>query len=113
MDENNLMSDKREFNRVNCEINVVLAGQDGSIEAESVDISENGFRLISDKMFPLNSRYELTFSLNDEIKDIKCVAILVWTNKMAQNDRFVSGFVFSNVSQEDRLKLRKFIQEAK
>ncbi len=113
MDEDNLMGNKREFNRVSCEISIVLSGDDGPISAESVDISENGFRLVSDKMFSLGSRYELTFSLNEEVKDIHCVASLIWTNQLVDKKKFISGFAFSDISMPDHLKLRKFIQEAK
>lgn len=106
-----MTGDKREFNRVSCEISIVLSGDKGPIEAESVDISETGFRLVSDKMFTLGSRYELDFSLNEEVKDIHCVASLIWTNHLIDQDKFISGFSFSEVSMPNRLKLRKFVQE--
>ncbi len=112
MDEESLLGEKRQFDRVSFDLNVVLDGSDGKIEADSVDISENGFRLISNKMFSPNSRYNLVFSLNEEVKDIHCVASLMWTNQMP-NGKYLSGFVFSNVSQDDRLKIRKFIQGSK
>ena len=103
--------ERRESFRTNCNINVGVSGDDKEIRAESLDMSETGFKLRSYKRFVPHSRYELSFTLSPEVANINCVATVVWINKVDDPDIFLTGFTFSELSQEDLLKIRKFIEE--
>lgn len=105
------MQEKRLLNRASVEIELVLAGHAGPIEAKSVDISETGFQLVSSEMFRQGARFELVFTLSPSAKDIKCIANAIWSNKNPKSDTYKTGFYFSNLSQEDRLKIRAFVNE--
>lgn len=109
MDEDNIPIEKRQFSRVFCDASVVLNQAGNLINALSVDVSEDGFRLESDQNFLPGAKYELVFSLDEEARDLKCMATVVWSK--TQGDKFVSGFKFSNLSTEDRQKFRHFIQK--
>ncbi|MFA6416092.1 MAG: PilZ domain-containing protein [Candidatus Paceibacterota bacterium] len=103
--------ERRRSFRTNCNFTVAVNGDDKEIRAESLDISETGFRLRSHRRFTPDSRYELSFTLSPEVANIKCVAIVAWINKIDDSDIFLAGFTFSELSQEDMLKIRKFIEE--
>ncbi len=103
--------ERRKSFRTNCNINVGVSGDDKEIRAESLDISETGFKLRSYRRFALNSRYELTFTLNPELTNIKCVATVAWINKVDDPDIFLTGFTFSELSQDDLLKIQRFVEE--
>lgn len=113
MDEDSIPIENRKSGRVMCDASVILNDpKSASIGADSVDVSEDGFRLESEQAFTPMARYELVFTLDDEAKDITCVATVVWCSK-SKDGKYLSGFRFSHLSIDDRLKLRHFIQKNK
>ena len=102
--------ERRKSYRANCNLNVGVSGDGKEVRAESLDISETGFKLRSHRRFVPDTRYELSFTLSPEVANIDCVATVAWINKIDDPDIFLTGFTFSEMSQENLLKIRQFIE---
>ncbi len=102
-------NERRRYDRITCRLGIKLGGEE-EVKAYTVDLSESGIRLVSDHRFMPMSRYELVFGLSPNLGEVKCVASVVWLSKLpGEPEKYEVGFVFSDLTPEDVMKLRKFI----
>ena len=73
------------------------------------DISEDGMRLSSPKLFPVTSHLLLDIDLGIPTAPIRAIGRVVWAGQLAHVDRWEIGVEFSELSDEARSRLRKIL----
>ena len=109
---------KRKAVRVSFECTVIVKKARSSLTFNSTteDISMGGIRVILEKELLRNTPVELELSLPDDLPAAKCTGKITWstrrdkyTNKKAS--QFDTGIEFSEVSEQDKLRMKRIIDE--
>lgn len=88
-------------------------GKENSVPVTGANLSEGGLFCESTEHIEPYSRLYLMFELvlKDETRSICCEGIVVRSEK--KNSHYMTGIEFSNIDEQDRIFLKKFIKENK
>jgi len=105
------MEEKRLFSRFNisCNIAVTPNFRIVAFNARLENIGEGGIRIVLRERLDIATLLNLEISPLDERKSIICEGEVIWVNEKITeegNRSFYTGIKFTNISEEDRAKIR-------
>ena len=103
--------EKRKHPRVPCSLSVTVGEGGGEFKTCTANISESGMMFLCDTLFSSMTKYGIAFSLSGESDTIICEATVVWSNKIKNANLYAVGMLFSEIQEEDRLKIRAFVEK--
>ena len=98
------MEERRLYPRIYLDILVNYAVK---AKAQSVNISETGLCIITEKGLEKDSYQTLTFTLPDETEELKIYGKVIWEKRNDKN-LYESGIEFWHITDNDIEKIKKY-----
>ncbi len=95
---------RREFSRISLQKQIVLKKGKKKIDAEIVDLSAGGFKVITSEQLDLLTEYSFEIDIDNEIANCNFEPIRIELN----GEKFVSSGRFNNISSHDRIALVQY-----
>lgn len=108
------MDERRKSKRINLKIDVEydMSEYQKWVEAQAENLSECGICIVSSKELPVDSLLHLKFTLPESYMSVNVSGRVIW-NEFSLNDNFyISGIEFKNVTEENRRIIQKYISAA-
>ncbi len=108
------MSERRKSRRINLDINLEydISEYQKWVEARSSNLSEHGICIITGKELPVGSAVELKFTLPDSNTPLRVTGRVMWNEFSLDDDFYIQGLEFSNLSADSLHIIRKYISAA-
>ncbi len=104
------MQNKRKMHRHTCTV-PVDGKQGGPFDASrTVDFSEGGLGLISNRRLPLNKEIAIQLDLSEQGQSALVLGTVQWVNQIAQTDNFRIGVAFKEMFQGSRAYVKGYLR---
>lgn len=105
-----LGAERRRQRRRSYELNIRFRQDGGThMDSQTVDISEGGVCIFADDPLDKGTVMEIHFELPEPYGEVQARGVVAWVRKREELGRYIIGFQFMNLPEEQRAALRKFI----
>ncbi len=108
--------DQRKFPRINlkCEVRLNPENSAQTIVAETENVGVGGLCIIQQEELPRFSRCHIALDLEDDLPRLACEGKICWIipkrDPKSKERKFDTGIEFVGLKEEDRERVRRFIQ---
>src|SRR6185503_14460851 len=93
-------AEKRKSPRFECQVPIMTKKGTAFDTSQTVDISQGGVGIISERFIPINTKMAVEIALAPESEPVLTVGRVKWVQKIPQSDQFRIGMVFSKVARD-------------
>ncbi len=110
-----ILSDRRRYVRHKLHLPLqyknIKVTSDTFVGALTRDIGEGGIRFIGNEFLSLANRLILNIALPAPSRPIKIISKVAWIRKVPMGDQYEIGNQFLNMSDDDKLELKNFLDK--
>jgi uncharacterized protein (TIGR02266 family) len=108
------MDERRKSRRINLTIDLEydLSEYQKWVEAHARNLSEDGICIITARELPVGTAVELKFTLPDSNTSLRVSAKVIWNEFSLDDDFYIQGLEFGNLSPDSLQIIRKYISAA-
>jgi c-di-GMP-binding flagellar brake protein YcgR len=110
--KNTEFRDRRKNERLNCRVPVLCKKGTMFDNSQTVNISESGMGLISQRFIPVNTSMIMQIALSPKSSPLLAVGRVRWVEKMGYMDRYRLGMEFTDISRVAQERLSQHLDDA-